>query len=133
MASALKFGTALRTQLADSMGGAWDSGSLVIYDTAPPANPQATYSGVALATITLPASAFAAAIDGVVSKDGTWSDTVDESGTAAGFRMLSSDTTKVIDGTAGVSGDSPDMVLDNKVLVAGGTVTVNTFSFTQPE
>ncbi len=133
MASALKFGTTLRNQLADNLGGTWDSGSLVIYDTAPPANPQATYSGVALATITLPADAFSAAVNGVASKNGTWSDTVDSSGTAAGFRMLSSDTTLVLDGTAGVSGDSPDMVLDNKVLVAGGTVTVNTFTFTQPE
>ena len=133
MASALKFGTALRDQLANSMGGTWNTGTLVVYDAAPPANPQTGYTGNILATITLPNPAFGSSTTGVVSKSGTWSATVSLSGTAAGFRMTSNDTTKIIDGTAGVSGDSPDLVLDNKVLVAGGVVTVNTFTFTQPE
>lgn len=133
MASALKFSTTLRNQLADSMGGTWDNGTLKIYDAAPPANPQTTYTGNILATITLPADSFAASISGVIAKAGTWSAVVGTSGTAAGFRLENSATGKIVDGTAGVSGDSPDLILDNKVLVSGGTVTVNTFTFTQPE
>lgn len=133
MAIALKFSTTLRNQLADSLGGTWDLGTLKIYDTAPPASPQDTYTGNLIATIILPADAFSAAVLGVISKAGVWSDTVYASYTAAGFRMEDAATGKKIDGTAGIASDLPDLVLDNKVLIAGGTVTVTSFTFTQPE
>lgn len=133
MASNLKFSTTVRNTLANAMGALWAGGTLTVYDSAPPANPQTTYTGNALVTITLPTPAFGAAVVGVISKSGVWSAVVSISGTAAGFRMTSSDSTQIIDGTAGIAGDTPDLVFDNKVLVAGGTVSDSTFSFTQPE
>ncbi len=133
MASALKFSTTLRNQLADSFGGSFDSGTMAIYSGAPPADPQTAPTGVLLATINLPADAFAAAVTGVIAKNGAWSASVASSGTAGWFRLANSGGTIKVDGTAGVAGDTPDAVLDNKVLVAGGTVTVNTFTLTQPE
>ena len=133
MASALKYGTALRNQLADSLGGIWDGASLIIYDAAPPANPQTTYVGNILATLILPNPAFNTAVLGTVTKAGVWSCTISASGTAAGFRMISADTTNVCDGTAGIAADTPDLVFDNKILVMGGSLSDSVFSFTQPE
>jgi hypothetical protein len=133
MASALKFGTILRNLLADTWGAAWNSGTFLIYDAVPPANPQATYVGNLLATIPIPSTAFGAAADGVIQKNGIWSVVISLGGTAAGYRMISSDTTKVSDGTVGLAADNPDAVLDVLVLVAGGKVKVDSFSYTQPE
>lgn len=133
MASNLKFGTTLRNQLVTSMGTPWNSGSLFIYDGAPPADPQTAPSGNLLTTIVLPNPAFGSAANGVISKDGTWSGTVSQGGTAGWFRMTASGVDMDLDGTAGISTDTPDLVLDNKVLIQGGTVTVTSFTFTQPE
>jgi hypothetical protein len=133
MASALKFGTLVRNALADALAAVWNSGTLLIYDSAPPADPQTAFSGNLLVTINIPATAFGAASSGVASKAGTWSATVSASGTALGFRMIDSGGTKKMDGNIGLTASSPDMVLDNNVLVSGGTATVSTFTLTQPE
>jgi hypothetical protein len=133
MASALKFSTTLRNSIASNFGSTFNGGILIIYNAAPPANPQADYVGTALAVIPLPVPAFGSPATGVISKAGTWSAGVQVSGTAAGFRLKSADLTFIIDGTAGITSDTVDLVLDNKVLVAGGTVTVTACTITQPE
>ncbi len=133
MASGLKLGTTLRTALANAMAGLWNSGTVKIYSGSQPADPQTAPSGTLLATINIPSTAFGAASSGVASKSGTWSATVANSGTAGWFRMTSSDTTEIMDGTVDVAGNSPDMVLDSTSLVASGTVTVSTFTITQPQ
>ena len=133
MASALKFGTGVRNLLANALGGVWNGGTLTIYDSVPPINPQTAYAGNILATLILPTPAFNSAVLGTVSKAGIWTCAITMSGTAAGFRMVSADTISVCDGTAGIAADSPDLIFDNKILVVGGTITDSIFSFTQPE
>lgn len=133
MASALKMGTITRNTLTDSLGSIWNSGTVLIYnDAAMPANPQSSFTGTLLATIDIPATAFAAAATGVAAKTGTWSCTsISASGTATSFRMIDAGGTKKMDGNAGLTGT--DMILDSVALIQNGTVTVNSFTLTQPE
>jgi hypothetical protein len=133
MASARKLSTIARNILANSVVAEMASGEMHIYDAAPPANPQAAYVGTELAVIALPAPAFAAAVTGTISKSGVWSGPVSHSGTAAGFRLINGGGDVMLDGTAGVAGDTPDAILDNKTLVSGGSVVCTAFAITVPE
>jgi hypothetical protein len=98
-------------------------------------------AGTLLASITLPADAFAAAASpGTITKNGTWQDTsADATGTASWFRMkLSADagttntTDKRMDGDITLTGGGGDMTIDNTSIAAAQSVTVNTFVLTQP-
>lgn len=101
---------------------------------AQPADCAAANSGTILVTINLPSDWMAAASSGSKAKSGTWQDTsADATGTAAHFRIFNSQTTK--DGTTcfmqgSVGQGSGDLSLDNTSIVAGQTVTVNTFTIT---
>ena len=103
---------------------------LKIRTGAQPADCATADSGTVLATLSLPADAFAAAGSGAKAKSGTWQDTVaDASGTAAHFRLYKTDgTTCVMQGSVGQG--SGDLSLDNVTIVAGQQVTINTFTVT---
>lgn len=115
-------------------GTNFDSGVLEIRSGAAP-GPEAAETGTLLASITLPADAFAAASGSAIAKAGTWSDaSADGTGTAAHFRMRrsgdsggASTTTSRIEGTVGQG--SGDISLDNTSIVTGQAVTINSFSF----
>src|SRR6187551_1059283 len=65
----------------------FDSGVLEIRSGAAP-GPEAAEGGTLLASIALPADAFAAASSSSIAKAGTWADaSADGTGTAAHFRM----------------------------------------------
>ena len=97
---------------------------------AAPANCAGAITGTILATITLPADWMSAANAGTKTGSGTWSDTsADAAGTASWFRVFKNDgTTCQAQGT--VDQGSGDISLDNKVIAAGQTVTVSTFTLT---
>lgn len=98
---------------------------------APPASLADADTGTIIAEMTLPADWMEAAANGVKSKTGTWQDlSADASGIAGHFRIYHSGGTAIIQGTAGETADTPDMVLDNKTINAGQQVTVNTFAIT---
>lgn len=119
---------------AGSGAGAFDSGTLAIYSGSAPANANAAVTGTVLATITLPADAFAASSSGSVAKSGTWSDSsADATGTASHYRLVASGddgtlstTQKRIQGTVGQG--SGDLSLDNTSIASGQTVTISTFT-----
>src|SRR5688500_2451873 len=94
---ATRFNTAVQNRLADSLGTAFDSGSLKSYTGSQPASANDAASGTLLATITLPADSFAGAASGVASKSGTWSDTVDTSGQASWARFANAGDTLRMD------------------------------------
>ena len=122
MASNLVFATATRNALANAMKTFIDNGLyLVIRDG----------SSNILAAITIPSPPFGAASSGVITKAGTWSTTVTLSGTATTFIISPDGTTPYISGTVGMT-SGYDLNLDNNVLVSGGTVTISTFTITQP-
>ncbi|MGD0591084.1 MAG: hypothetical protein ABSA44_09835 [Bacteroidota bacterium] len=97
-----------------------------------PADCATADSGTLVISITLPSDWMNAAATGVKTKLGTWSGPATGAMSTAGhFRIYANDgTTCHIQGTASISGDSPDMVLDNNNIAIGQTVTVSTFTLT---
>jgi hypothetical protein len=108
--------------------------SLEIRTGAQPATCATAGSGTILATINLPTDWMAAASGGAKAKAGTWQDTVaDNGGTAAHFRIYNSQATKdnttcFMQGSVGQG--SGDLSLDNTTIVAGQSITINTFTLT---
>lgn len=90
---------------------------------------EAAATGTLLASITLPATPWAAASAGAVAKQGTWQDaSADGAGTAAHYRLRNAADTHRIDGTVGQG--SGDLSLDNTVIAVAQVVTISTFSLT---
>ena len=121
MASNITFNTGLRSLLATQFAVAFNAANgstLKMYDG----------SSNLLVTINLPATAFTIS-NGVATKAGTWSAVVAQSGTATSF-IMGYTTAWTITGYVGTAGC--DINLDNNILVAGGTVTISTFTITQP-
>lgn len=140
MASNFKLSTAARNGacngIVDLVDGGSGAGRIEIRVGAPPTNLTDASSGLLLGTLTFSATAFGAANVGVATAAAITSDTsADNSGDAGYFRVFAggaADTAALFQGTAGVSGDSPDMVFDNKAIVAGGTIACSAFTVTVP-
>lgn len=98
---------------------------------AQPANCASADSGTELEHLALPSDWLAAASSGSKAKAGTWSGTVDATGTAAHFRIKeSTDTTCHIQGSVTATGGGGDMEVDNTSFAVGQTFTVSTFTLT---
>jgi hypothetical protein len=87
-----------------------------------------------LADFTLPAAGNNTINNGVITF-GTIDDvTATETGTASWFRITAADgTTVVCDGTVGVAGDTPDLVLNSVAITIGATVSITSFTYTITE
>jgi hypothetical protein len=118
----------LKNTLLDGIDAVFNSGTLTLRSgSAPGAGNAAT--GTVLATVTLPADCFSPASGGTKAKSGTWQDaSADAAGTAGHFRLVSSDTTQVMEGTVTATGGGGDMTLDNIVLAAGQQFTITSFT-----
>lgn len=144
---ALRLSTGTRNGLCGTLGikELFNGGKINLYSGSQPATADTAESGSLLCTITLASGAvatagltFGTAATGSVPKSaGVWSGLVLASGVAGWFRLYgtagttgASSTEVRVDGNVGVSGS--DMVLANSSLVAGATVTVDTFTLTQP-
>lgn len=137
----LVLSTKMANVILDAIGNAgaginFDSGILEIRSGAAP-GPDAAATGTVLATITLPADAFAAAATKSMAKAGTWQDaSADATGTAAHFRLrqtgdtngATGTTDERIEGTVTITGGGGDMELDNTSIASGQQVTINTFT-----
>ena len=138
MASGLFLSDALRDAANNSYETTISTAPIMrIYSGSVPANEGASLGAATLlAEGTLPSDWLGASSGGVKSKSGTWTLT-GQSGAGAGtdctfFRIYASDgTTPHVQGTAGESADTPDLVLDNKNIANAQVVTVSSFSFTQ--
>jgi hypothetical protein len=128
--------TPARNAAVDAMAALANSGSLRIYDGTPPANADAALSGnTLLAVLPLGATAFGAAVGGVVTANAITADaSADATGTPTFFRLLASNgTTVVFQGTAGASGQELNLSnLSGGQIVAGGSVSVSSLTVTQP-
>lgn len=137
MASDLAFSVGVRNAMLDAIevtGGSVCAMEILngtIPDTCATAE-----TDTVLVTIALPSDWMAAANAGAKAKAGTWQDaTADATGTASYFRIYSSQTTKdnttcIMQGTAGETADTPDLVLDNKAINSGQQVTITGFTLT---
>ena len=122
-----------RSRAADAVLVRANSGSLRIYSgTAPATIDAALGAAVLLATLPLSATAFGAASSGVATANAITSATAAASGTASFFRVLESDgTTGVYQGTVGTSG--AELNLSTVSILAGGTVSVSSMTYTQAQ
>ena len=121
----------------DGLGATYNSGALKFYAPGtggiPATAATALTDQVLLCTITLPASAFAAASGGSIAKAGTWSGSVAESDTPTFYRVEASASTDVVaQGTVGLDTGDFDIEFDSVTWLAGGTVTVDTYTLTLP-
>ena len=106
-------------------------GTLTIYNGTPPAvADDAITTQDALVAITSPTPSFGAAANGAVAKAGTWSATVAISGTPTFFRLVVG--TSCFQGTVGLDSGTFDMEFASVTWLAGGTVTIDTFTMTLP-
>lgn len=99
---------------------------------APPAGIADADSGTVVSTIQLPTDWMNAADAGAKTKKGTWADaSADADGTVGHYRIYAADgTTQHMQGTVTNTGDGGDMTLDNIVVEAGQSITINTFTTT---
>jgi hypothetical protein len=103
--------------------------TLEIRTGAAPADCAAADTGSVLATLTLPSDWMAAASNGAKAKAGTWTATASGTGTAGHFRIKQGATCH-LQGSVGMG--SGDLSLDNTSIANGQTVTISTFSITDP-
>ena len=123
---------AQRSRAADAVTARANNGRLRIYGGTPPADANAALSGnTLLADLTLGATAFGAAANGVATANAITSDSsADATGTATFFRVMESDLTAVVfQGTVGVSG--AELNLSSVSVIAGGPVSVTALTYTQ--
>ena len=118
-----------------NVGGA---GTIDIMDGTPPTDPSvAITSQNILATVTLSATAFPTAVDNTGKATATanaiTNGTAVAAGTATWFRAYAGNDLAVIDGTAGVAGDTPELVLDDKTFEVNDDVAVDSWVINLPE
>ncbi len=141
-----KFSQGLRDNMlsgALAIETAFDSGVLELRDGTQPASANDAPTGNLLSTITLPASAFAAIANGVLSKDsGLWQDlSAALAGTATWFRIAGSgdgggiSTTDIrIDGDVSTTAvGTGDLRMSTTSIALADKITVDTFTITVPE
>lgn len=130
---AVKLSTAVRNAMLDEITAAIGaSGLLRIYDGAQPADPGTAISTqVLLAELALSATAAPAASSGVLTFNAITQDSsANATGTASWYRVTTSGGTGVVDGSVGTSG--ADLNLNTTSIVAGGPVSISSFTYTAP-
>lgn len=140
MASNFKISTEARNAacngIVDLIDGGTGAGRLEIRTGDPPTNLSDASTGTLLATLTFSNPAFGDAALGSGIANAITSDTsADDSGDAGYFRVFAgeaADTAAIFQGTAGNADDTPDMIFDNKSIVAGGTVACSSFVLVVP-
>lgn len=125
--------------IVDRLDAGAGPGRIDILDGARPANISDASPGTVLASPTFAEPAFGAAnASGVATANAIVSDTAAaNSGTATHARCFADGaaaTDAVIEMLAGESDDAPtpQLIFDDAVIVAGGTVAISSFTFTVP-
>ena len=126
------------TDLRDAQNDAWEtllgaSPILEIRSGAQPATCATADSGTLVASMTLPADAFAASSGGVKSMQGTWEDAAANNANAGGamhFRLKTSGGVCKVQGSVTVTGGGGDITVDNMNIALGQKVSITSFAIT---
>ena len=120
--------------MADAVATRCNGGTIKIYDSAQPATADtAVGAQVLLATCTFGSPAFGSAVAGVATANAITQDaSADASGTAAWFRVLSSGSAPVFDGTVGV-GSSFDCNVVSTTVTLAAPFPIASMTITVPE
>ena len=123
---------AIRNNMLDLLATDFPAGSILeIRVGAQPAAVTDAATGLVLATVTTPATPWAAASAGSKAKANTWEDaSADDSGTAGWFRLKNVGDTLRLDGNITATSGGGDMELDNVVLASGQQFTITSFTVT---
>jgi hypothetical protein len=122
---------ALANILLEDVATAFPAGSILEMRSGASPGAENAATGILLASITLPATPWAAASAGVLAKSGTWEDTAaDSTGAMAHYRLKNAGDTRRIDGTITVTGGGGDMTVDNTSVVVAQNVLVTSFQYT---
>lgn len=116
---------ALATALATAVGS---GASIRIYSGTKPATPETTATGTLLATVPITGT-FTASGGSITSAD-PGAVTPAASGTAGYFRLLTSGSTAILDGTVGTSG--ADMNLSSTAISTSSPLDLGVPTFTVP-
>ena len=138
MSLLFKIGTTMRNAgcngIVLAIDGGTPPGRLEHRTGAQPTNVSDASSGTLLGTNIFSNPAFGSASTGVATASAISSDTnADASGTAGYFRIYTGaggDTAALCQGNSGTS--DTDMVFDNNVIVAGGTIAISSMTITVP-
>lgn len=119
--------------VVDLIDGGAGAGYIQVRTGAAPTNTTDANSGTLLATLTFSDPAFGAASSGVATANAITSDSsVDATGTPGHFRAFDSNNVCIWQGTAG-SGQELDISgLVGGDLIAGGTLSCSSMTYTQP-
>lgn len=114
------------------IGPLFNSGFIDIYDGTQPADPSVAISTqTLLATLTFGATAFGTGSAGVITANAIGSGTGLAASTATWFRTYKSDhTTALADGSVGTA--TADIVLTTTSIVIGATVSLSSWTITEP-
>ena len=117
--------------IVDKIDEGAGAGTLGIRTGAAPTNTTDADSGTLLATLTFSDPAFGSASNGVATASAITSDTnVDNTGTAAHFRIYDSDAEVHMQGTVSTSG--ADINFNTVSFIAGGTAAISSLTVTVP-
>jgi hypothetical protein len=135
MATNTHMSNASANAAANAVAALCNGGTLSIYNGTQPANGNtAVTTQTLLATLPLSATAFGAAVNGVITANAITSASAVATGTATWFRIFKSDgTTAVIDGNVDIAANSPNLALNSTAISAGATVQVTSFTHTLVE
>ena len=111
------------------VGGA---GTIQIRSGTRPANADTTATGTLLATVTLAATAFGSASNGVATLADPAAVTAVATGTATWFRVISGGGSTVMDGDVGATSSGADLELATTSITSGLSVDVTGGSVTMP-
>lgn len=119
--------------VATLLDGGAGAGHIEIRTGAQPATVATAAGGTLLATLPLSDPAFGAASSGTVTAAAISNDTsADATGTAGWFRAYDSSNAAVIDGNITATGGGGDMTLSSVSVVAGGVVSITSWTITMP-
>ena len=122
----------LQNRQADSWGGDLDLGFIDIYDGTQPADPDDPPAGTLLVSCALTADAYAAAVAGVASKNGTITGTAVANGTADYAQMRNAGNTRWMYAPCSLTPGAGVVSLDNLTIAINDVVSINTSTITQP-
>jgi len=122
--------------VVDLIDGGTTAGTIKIYDGTQPADANtAITTQVLLAQLTFSDPAFGAtATSGIATASAITGDTdADATGTASWARIEDSNGNTIFDCDVGEVADSATITLDNKSIIATGTVNMTSFTITMPD
>lgn len=121
---------AMANAILDRYDTEFPAGSVLEIRTGAPPGAENAATGTLLASITLPATPWAAAASGSKAKNGTWSTTGAAAGVAGHFRLRNAADTRREEGTVTGTGGGGDVTVDNVNIAVGQAVIVNTYTHT---